>query len=85
MRYEEVDGKTYLIPVEASDVSEDMLALAEEIYDGWFDDDDRIDWEDFIDRMCSYARQAEPAWELDEYDNGAVNKIKRHVREYRNA
>lgn len=84
MRQEEVNGKTYLIPTEAEDVSEEMLTLAEETYDAWFSDDERIDWEEFLDRLCKWSINADPAWELDEYDNPAVNKIKRHIREYRN-
>lgn len=84
MRQEEVNGKTCLIPTEADDISKEMLTLAEQTYDDWFSDDERIDWEEFIDRLCSSSIYEEPAWEFDQYDNPAVNKIKRHIREYRN-
>lgn len=84
MRTETFDGKTYHFPVEADDVTKDMLALSEEVFDDWFSDDEQIDWEDFIDRLASYSRNVDPPWEFDEYHNPAVNKIKRHIREYRN-
>jgi len=83
MRTDEMNGKTFLYPVDASDVSEEMLELAEQVYDGWFSDDERIDWEEFIDRLCKLSIHDEPSWELDEYDNGAVRKIQKHIREYR--
>ena len=84
MQTEEHDGITYLLPTEAADVSEAMLSLAEETYDGWFSDDERIDWEEFIDRFCKDAKHTDTPIEFNEYDNGAINKIKRHIREYRN-
>jgi hypothetical protein len=66
---------------EASDVTSSVLADAEEVWDGWFADEPRIEWEAFIDRLSdNYGCYADPPYELDEYWNGAVRKIQRHVR-----
>jgi hypothetical protein len=84
MQTEESKGVTYLIPESAEDVSQAMLDLAEETFDGWFSDDERIDWEEFIDRLCKYSHHTDSPFDFNEYENGAINKIKRHVRNYRN-
>lgn len=77
------DGVTYRYPTEAADVTPAMLTLAEEVYDGWFGDDEPIDWEEFIDRMAGMSRHEAEPWEFDEYDNPAIRKVQRHIREYR--
>ena len=77
------DGKTYHYPTEASDITPEILTMAEEVYDGWFDGDEPIDWEEFLDRMAGYSLQEDPPWEFDSTDNAAVRKVKRHIREYR--
>lgn len=80
----EHDGVTYVSPETAEDVTEEILQIAEETYDGWFDDDQPIDWEEFIDRMCKEGYLSdETRLEFEEYDNPAVRKIQRHVRAYR--
>lgn len=68
---------------EASDVTDTILGWAEEIYDGWYADDDRIDWEDFIDRLCKWGDNPDDPWDIDSYACPAVEKIKRHIRQYR--
>ena len=84
MRTEEYKGKTYHYPTEAADITPAILSLAEQVFDDWFDSEERIDWEEFIDRMAQYSRSDDEPWEFDEYDNPAIDKIKRHIREYRN-
>jgi hypothetical protein len=80
------DLNAIFYPSTAADVTPAMLTAAEEVYDGWFSDDERIDWEDFIDRLCKWGLLDEAApWEFEEYDNPAIEKIKRHIRAYRNA
>lgn len=69
---------------EADDVTEDVLESAEKVYDGWFADADRIDWDDFISRLEN--RGLEDGTELDLGDSmltPAIEKIKRHIRTYR--
>jgi hypothetical protein len=69
---------------DAADVTARVLELVEEVHDGWFANDDRIDWEDFMDRLCGYGLlEAEP-WEFREYGTPAEAKIRRHVRDIRN-
>lgn len=77
------NGVTYRYPTEAADVTPEMLTMAEDIYDGWFDGDERIDWEEFFDRMAKWSLLEDPPWEFDEYDNGAIRKIQKHIRAYR--
>jgi 3-hydroxyacyl-CoA dehydrogenase len=83
---EMIDGQTFVSPEVAEDVSDEMLTLAEQVCDGYFDDDERIDWEEFIDRMCKEGYLDDGTrLEFQEYDNPAISKIKRHVRNYRSA
>lgn len=77
------NGVTYHYPTEAADVTPEMLTMAEDICDGFFNEDEPIDWEEFIDRMGKWSLLEDPPWEFDEYDNAAIRKIQRHIREYR--
>lgn len=79
-----VDGQVFVSLETAGEVTEEILAIAEETYDGWFDDDQSIDWEEFIDRMCAEGYLADGSrLEFEEYDNAAIRKIQRHIRAYR--
>lgn len=69
----------------AADVTEGHLREAERTFDGWFDNDEPIDWEAFIDKFADPHGHGDAGrYDLDEYDNPAVRKIKKHVRRYRN-
>lgn len=72
-------------PQTAKDVTPALLALAENVYDDWFDDDEPIDWERFIDKMSTWMSQGTAdGWEeFDTYWNPAISKIQRHIRAYR--
>ena len=84
MQYEDHDGKRYAFPVDAADVTAQMLDLAEQVHGDWFDNDESIDWDDFLDRMATYSLlDDEQPWEFDETDNAAVRKIQRHIRALR--
>lgn len=66
---------------DAVDVDQQVLDDAEQVWDGWFADEPRIDWEAFIDRLSDdYGTVADPPYEILEYWNGAVRKIQRHIR-----
>jgi hypothetical protein len=67
----------------AEDVTPAVLAVAEDVYDSWFADYARIDWEAFIDRLDKYGLASEPPFEFESYWSPAVRKIQRHVRELR--
>lgn len=82
-RYEH-NGMTYVEPETAADVTEEMLGLAEDTHDSWFDDGEPIDWEEFIDRLCKSGYLADGTrLEFETYESPAINKIKKHVRAYR--
>jgi len=69
----------------SSDVTPEILNDAEEVYSGWFADELRIDWDEFIDRLGDkFGPYGNPPYDFEEYDNPAVRKIQRHVRELRN-
>jgi hypothetical protein len=84
MIVQEYKGVTYVSPETAADVTDEILSLAEDTAESWFSNEERIDWEEFIDRLCNegYLKDG-TRLEFEEYDNAAINKIKKHVREYR--
>lgn len=68
----------------ATDVTAEILEMTEGIHDGWFDNDSVIDWDHFIDRLD--GRRLDNGLYIDMGDNmgsPAINKIKRHIRNYR--
>lgn len=78
----ELDGKTYRLIVEADDVTEEVLDAAE-YAEEWFVDE-RIDWEEFIDRMDNVELPDGTLIDMgDSMDSPAIRKIKRHIREMR--
>lgn len=84
MKSYELDGVLYIEPESAQEVTEEMLRIAEETFDGYFESDERIDWEEFIDRMVAYGYLADDArLEFSVYDSPAIRKIQKHVRRYR--
>lgn len=65
----------------AEDVTPEILAAAEEVESGWFGDRP-IDWDDFIDRLCA-EYGGDDSFDIDQYDNPAIRKIQRHIRQMR--
>lgn len=60
-------------------VTEQVLEAVEEIFDGWFADEPRIDWQNFIDRL-------EVRYEYDmgsSMDSEAIKEIKKYVKKLR--
>ena len=77
-----------LILETTADVTPEILEWAEQVFTDWFDDDEPIDWEHFIDRFADpHGFRAEGAipFDIESYDNPAIRKLKRHVRAYRNS
>jgi hypothetical protein len=74
------NGQRYRQLVSVDDVDQSVLDAAESVLDGWFADQERIDWEEFIDRLEKYLPDN---YEIPEYDNPAVRKIQRHIRQLR--
>jgi hypothetical protein len=63
---------------EAGDVTPECLTAAEEVFEGFFDNDgEPIDWYSFFDRLERYGYCS------NEVDNPAVRKIQRHIRKFR--
>lgn len=66
------------------DVTPEILKAAEECFTGWFDNDEPIDWESFVDRLADPQGHAGAGrFDFEEYDNPAIRKIQRHIRAYR--
>lgn len=58
---------------------EELLEAAEQVFNGWYADAERIDWEDFLDRL-----EAQTDVDLGtSLDSPLIRRIKKHVRDYR--
>jgi len=78
----EIDGKTYTKIYEAADVTEEILAHAEETEE-WFADE-RIDWEDFVDRMDSKPLADGTYIDMgSQMGSPAIKKIRKYIRDLR--
>lgn len=67
---------TWTEVITAEEVTAQVLDAAEEIYDGWFADEERIDWHDFLDRLeRMFFYDLGSSTESD-----AIKAIKKHVR-----
>jgi hypothetical protein len=67
-------------------VTEEILKIAQGIYDGWFDGVGPIDWENFLDRLDGAELADGSKIDLSEQMNsGAIRKIKREIRAYYNS
>ena len=69
-------GLTIRVLETASDVTPEILAIAEETVD-WFDDEPQMRTQAFIDRMMGGTL------DIEDYDNPAARKIMRHARKVR--
>jgi len=64
----------------ASDASHcDVIKAAEEVFDGFFDNDEQIDWQNFFDRLERYGYAVETT------DSPAARKVQRIVRRLRDS
>lgn len=62
----------------ANQVTEDVLKQFYEVVDGWYQDE-RIDWDDVFRRVEQWGDYDFS----DQWDNPAIRKIQRKVREWR--
>ena len=60
----------------AEDVTDDLLSLVETIYDGWYADEPRIDWHNFLDRLERIGMYDMGS----QMDSPAIKAIKKYVR-----
>lgn len=71
---------------EAADVTPEILSAAESIFDGWFADEARINWVDFLDRLDGIPLTDNSLLDLgDSAVSPAIMAIKRHVKAYAKA
>jgi hypothetical protein len=74
----------YTTVITAEQVTDEILTAAENIYDGWWANEDRIDWQDFIDRLDGSPLDDGTSLDLgDDMTSPAIRKIKAHVNAYR--
>lgn len=76
----------YRVIQTAKDVTPEILLAAEQTFDGWFDNDEPIDWESFIDKLADpygHNDAGAGAFDFNENDNSAIRKIQRHIRKYK--
>lgn len=57
------------------DVNAQVINAVEEVFDGFFSTDDRIDWHGFFDRLEQFG------FSVESIDSPAANKVKRVVRQ----
>lgn len=72
--------------VTAEDVTPEILAAAEHVFDGWFASAARIDWPEFIDRLDGMTLEDGSALNMgDSLKSPAISVIVTHVRTYAKA
>lgn len=68
---------------EAADVTDEIIAMAQDIYSGWFGDGQRLDWGDFLDRLDGAELADGSRLDLgDTMDSAAIKKIQREIRDF---
>jgi hypothetical protein len=83
MRAGKEPAVAYTSPISAADVTEEILEAAEAIYDGWFADEQRIDWENFFDRLDGIPLDDGTVLDLGmDTMSPAIKAIKSHIRTY---
>lgn len=77
------NDETWVVPVTADDVTQEILDYAEQTTDAWFPDGP-IEWEDVWDRMEGYefSDGKKLSWG-DEFGTPAMNKVQRYIRKIR--
>jgi hypothetical protein len=74
---------TYTTVTTEADLTSEILEAAEGIFDGWYADETRIDWEDFLDRLDGIPLNDGTTLDLgDSVVSPAVKAIKAHIRRY---
>lgn len=67
----------------ASDLTPEILGAAEHVFDGWYADEARIDWEDFVDRLDGMTLEDGTKLDMGEsLVSPGVKAIKAHIRQY---
>lgn len=61
------------------DVTPEFLEVCEQVYDGFYANDDRIEWEGFLDRLERWGYDMGSSME-----SPAIKAIKKHIRKHKN-
>lgn len=77
----EINPTTYRDIITPADFTEDVMIAIETIFDGYFSDEPRIDWFNFLDRVESLALVNFGS----DMDSPAVKQVKKIVKGLRNA
>jgi hypothetical protein len=78
------DATNYTAVVKADQVTTEIFEAAESIFDGWYADVPRIDWDDFLDRLDGMSLEDGSTLDLGEdMMSPAIKTIKTHIRRYR--
>lgn len=81
-----MSGDGWTTVTAAEDVTEEILNAAESIFDGWYADEPRIDWEDFLDRLEGIPLDNGTRLDLGrDMMSPAIKAIQKHIRAYRNS
>lgn len=77
------NDNNYALIVNAEDVTDEVLGIARELVDGWYDDT-RIDWEDVWDRMDRTTLDDGRKIDMGpSTDSAAMKAIKRQINKER--
>ena len=69
----------YTLITTAEDYTEQFLQACEDVYEGFFADEPRIDWEGFLDRLERYGYDMGSSM-----DSPAIKVIKKYVKSIKN-
>ena len=76
--------ETWVVCSASNEVTQEILEAAEEISAGCFGDSERVNWEEFFDRLEGHFLNDGTRLSLgDEYGLPSQEKIKHHIRVYR--
>lgn len=66
------------------DVTDEIIAMAQEIYAGWYNNSQRIDWDNFLDRLDGSQLEDGSIVDLgNDMGSPAIRKIQGEIRAYR--
>lgn len=81
-----IDGEKYRTVIQSEDVTKEIFEAAEAVFDGWYIEAPRIDWQDFLDRLDGMPLDDGAKLDLgDDMTSPAIQAIKARVRRYRDS
>lgn len=75
---------TYTYIVQESDLTEEILRAAEDVHDGYFADERRVDWEELWDRLDGYYLEDQSRIDLpSDLESPVFAALKKHLKHHR--